>query len=161
MRVLKFIAWIVAGLVLLIGMAFALARLGDGPTGLLPGGPLVAGELIAEPVSDWGFATSIDTIEMQLDGDETSRTTWILVKDGQAYIPCSLGFPPGKDWYLRADENGDAVVRIEGNRYPVRLVRLRDESQQSDLVGIVREKYGGGPPSDAEVWFFAVQPRVS
>ena len=98
--------------VVLVVVLFVFARFADGPIAIIPGGPLQAGELVADPVADWAFAESIDEIEMQLASDDTSRTTWILYQDGNAYIPCSLGFPPGKDWHLRADKDGRAIVRI-------------------------------------------------
>jgi hypothetical protein len=161
MRIVKIFGGIMAGLLLGVAAAFVGARFHDGPLGLIPGGALSSGELVPNPVSDWAFATSVDTIELQLMGDETSRTTWILVSEGRAYIPCSLGFPPGKSWHLRADEDGRSIVRILGKRYPVTLKRLRDSTLEPELEAIVESKYGGGPPSDAGVWFFAVESRAS
>jgi len=160
MRVIMFFVKAVVVVALLIGVAFAVARFHDGPIGLIPGGPLVDGELVARPVSDWDFATDVETIELQLDGDETSRTTWILVDNGRAYIPCSLGFPPGKNWHLRADDDGAATVRIDGQRYPVVLKRIDDSPVASRLETIVKTKYGRVPPSDAGVWFFSVRSRT-
>jgi hypothetical protein len=161
MRVLKIVGGVLAVMVLGVVLLFLGARFKDGPIGLIPGGPLESGELVTGPVADWGFARDVETIELQLDQDDISRTTWILVDDEGAYVPCSLGFPPGKDWYRRADRRGDAVVRIEGRRYPVLLERVKDDDHRSALLEIARAKYGGGPPSDAEVWFFALRPRTS
>src|SRR3972149_406859 len=58
--------------------------------------------------------------------DGPPRPTWILVHEGQAYVPCSLGFPPGKSWYKQAVVDGRATLRIEGKRYPVTLSKLDD-----------------------------------
>lgn len=159
MGILRIVVVLVVAVVVGVGLLFAVARVGDGPLGPLPGGPLEAGELVSEPVTDWGFAKDIETIEMQLAGEDTSRTTWVLVDDGRAYIPSSLGFPPGKTWYQRADASGDAFVRIEGQRYPVRLERVQEEKTRRALAEIANEKYGGGPPGDAEVWFFIMESR--
>jgi hypothetical protein len=159
MRIITFIVKAVVALAMLIGVTFVVARFHDGPISMIPGGPLADGELITSPVSDWSFAESIDTIELQLEGDDTSRTTWVLVHNGRAFIPCSLGFPPGKDWHLRADRDGKAIVRIQGQRYPVVLKRLIDSPREPKLEEIVTSKYGGGPPSDAGVWFFSVRSR--
>jgi hypothetical protein len=161
MGILRIVVVIVVAVVVGVGLLFAVARVGDGPLGPLPGGPLEAGELVSEPVTDWGFAEDIETIEMQLAGEDTSRTTWVLVDSGRAYIPSSLGFPPGKTWYERADQSGDAFVRIEGRRYPVRLQRVHEEKTRRALAEIANEKYGGGPPGDAEVWFFVMESRES
>ena len=156
---LKVLGGLVA-LVLMVGILFLGARFHDGPLALIPGGPLVSGDLVIGPVSDWTFATAVELIELQLSADTTSRTTWILVEDGQAYIPCSLGFPPGKNWHLRADRDGDAVVRIQGKRYPVTLDRISRPTLDPKLEAIVKSKYGGAP-SDADVWFFELNARES
>ena len=161
MRFLKILGGIVVVLALLVAILFLGARLHDGPLALIPGGPLVAGELVAEPIADWGFAEAIPEIELQLAGDDTSRTVWILVRDGQAYVPASLGFPPGKTWHRRADKDGSTILRIEGKRYPVSLKRISNAQVEDDLKGIVGTKYDGGPPGDSEVWFFAVESRAS
>ena len=161
MRVLRVIGIVVIVLVAGVGLLFAAARLGDGPLGPLPGGPLEAGELVSEPVGDWSFAAEIPEIELQLAGDSSSRTTWILVHDGRAYVPCSLGFPPGKNWYTRAEQNGDALIRVAGRRYPVRLVRVTDESVRAAVREVARAKYPGGPPGESEVWLFEVSARAS
>jgi hypothetical protein len=106
MRILRIIGLLLmaaVGLLLLVALG---ARFNDGPVGLFPGGPLQAGLLREDPVSDWSFATDEETIELQLLSQERSRTTWILVRDGAAFIPCSLSFPPAKSWHQRAVEDG-------------------------------------------------------
>jgi hypothetical protein len=159
MRIVRWLVRIVGAVVLLAVGLFAVARFHDGPLGLVPGGALVAGEVVAAPVADWTFA-DVDTIELQLDGESTSRTTWILVNEGRAFIPASLSFPPGKRWHKTADQNGAAWLRIAGGRYPVTLTRTQDEALRTQLVGIVGAKYGGGPPGDGGFWFFEVVSRA-
>lgn len=158
MRVLRFMGYAVGVVVLLIAGLFVAARYHDGPLGIVPGGALVAGEVKAEPVADWRFA-DVDTIEMQLDGESSSRTTWILVNEGRAFIPASLSFPPGKRWHKTADANGAAWLRIAGRRYPVTLSRVQDDALTTVLVQSVGKKYGGGPPGDGGVWFFEIVSR--
>jgi hypothetical protein len=160
MRILRILAVVVAVLLLGVAGVFLAARFHDGPLALVPGGPLTSGELVADPVADWSFAAPVDTIELQLVGDGTSRTTWILVRDGQAYIPCSLGFPPGKRWHLRADRDGRAILRILGKRYPVTLTRVQSPALETELGAIATAKYRRVPPTDAGVWFFAVASRT-
>ena len=158
---LKILGGILAALILIVAAAFVGARFHDGPLAILPGGPLSSGELVSNPVSDWSFAESVETIELQLAQDDSSRTTWILVSDGRAFIPCSLGFPPAKKWHLRADQDGRAIIRIHGKRYPVTLRRLSDPTLESKLEAIGSSKYGSGPPGDAGLWFFSVESRPS
>jgi len=159
MRFLKIVGGLVGVLVLLIAGLFVVARFHDGPLGLAPGGPLVAGEVVAAPIGDWRFVADIDTIELQLDGESSSRTTWILANESRAFIPASLSFPPGKRWHKTADQNGAAWLRINGQRYPVTLTRIQDDALQAQLIGIVGGKYGGGPPGEGGVWFFEVVSR--
>ena len=159
MRVIRWFAIAVGVLVLLVAGIFVVARFHDGPLGFAPGGPLVAGDVVDARIGDWRFAEDIETIELQLDGESTSRTTWILVNEGRAYIPASLSFPPGKRWHKTADQNGAAWLRIAGQRYPVTLERIQDDALQKELIGIVGNKYGGGPPGESGVWFFEVTSR--
>ena len=160
MKVLKVLVRILLLLALGLAIMAVVARFHDGPISMLPGGPLVAGETVTTPVKSWTFAESLETIELQLEEDETSRTVWILGDNGRAYIPCSLGFPPGKTWYKRAAIDGRATLRIDGKLYPVTLTRVESESLRSHLAGIVVSKYGAPPPSDATIWFFAIESRT-
>jgi hypothetical protein len=162
-RIFRGLLILLVVLVLAIGALFAGARFHDGPLGAIPGGPLAAGELVTAPQSDWKFAKDIPEIEMQLAYENTSRTTWILVADdGTGYIPCSLKFPPGKRWYKAADQNGAAVLRIQGKRYPVTMTRVQDETQRSALGQVTVKKYPaaarGGSLADS--WFFKLESRT-
>lgn len=162
MIVLRWLVRIVVGLVGLVALLFLVARQHDGPLGPIPGGPLVAGEEVGEPVADWSFAKDVQEVELQLVTQTRSRTTWILVHEGQAYVPCSLGFPPGKSWYREALKDGRAILRIGGRRYPVELAKL-DDSATQQLQAVLRSevdrKYGRPPPGDAGVWIFRVSSR--
>jgi hypothetical protein len=159
-RIFKILGILVALLVIAVGALFVGARFHDGPLALIPGGPLVSGELVAAPVSDWSFATAIPEIELQLAYEDSSRVTWILVNEGAAFIPASLSFPPGKRWHKAADQNGAAIVRIQGKRYPVTLKRVQDPALEDRLKQTVVGKYTNVPPNDAGVWFFALEPRA-
>lgn len=157
LRVIGLVLLAVAGLIVLVVFG---ARLHDGPVGLLPGGPLRAGLLEEGPVSDWSFVADQDVIELQLVAQARSRTTWILVRDGSAFIPCSLGFPPGKTWHQLAVKDGRAVLRIEGRRYPVVLERVEDAELAEALGGIVKAKYTRRTPGGAGVWYFRIVSRA-
>lgn len=159
MGVLRILA---LGVVVLVVLGAALvfgARFHDGPVAILPGGPLTSGDFVEAPVGDWGFATDLAEIELQLESQSTSRTTWILVRDGVAYIPCSLSFPPGKNWYLEAQRDGRAILRIEGRRYRVELAKDDDPTLAGFAGPEVERKYGGAPSTDAGVLFFRVTSR--
>jgi hypothetical protein len=158
----RWLVRIVVGLVVLVALVFVSARLHDGPLGPIPGGALASGEIVGAPVTDWSFAKDVAEIELQLESQDRSRTVWILVNDGQAYVPCSLGFPPGKSWYQEAVKDGRATLRIDGKRYPVNLSKL-DDAAQTTLTPVfeaeVARKYGNPPATDAGVWFFQISSR--
>jgi hypothetical protein len=158
MVVLRWLVRIVVALVLLAAVVFFGARFKDGPLGPIPGGPLTSGDLVNTPVSDWSFATDVEEVELQLASQNTSRTTWVIVHDKRAFIPCSLEFPPGKSWHRSALEDGRATVRITGRRYPVTLTKLEDGPVRDAVREIGRAKYPA-PPS-GEVWAFEVVSRT-
>ena len=160
MTALRWIARILAALVVLAVVAYYGARLHDGPLGLIPGGPLEAGEVVAEPIADWAFAKDTGEIELQLDSQRQSRTAWFFVLDGQGYVPCRLGFD---FWHRQAVVSGAARLRIEGKLYPVTLNKLDDTIalQMSNRVHAeLTRKYGDLPPSEAGVWLFQVTSHL-
>jgi hypothetical protein len=160
MRVLRIIGLLLVAIVVLLALVALGARFHDGPVGLFPGGPLEAGLLEEDPISDWSFAADEETIEFQLLAQERSRTVWILVHEGAAFIPCNLGFPPAKSWHERAVEDGRAVLRMRGRRYPVILERIEDAELAAALEDVMRAKYSGGPPAGSGYWHFRITSRA-
>ena len=162
MKVVKWVLGIAAGLaVLALAAVFVPRFVTDGPLGPIVGGPIESGELFAFPVSDWSFATDVNTIEFQLENESISRTSWILVRDGAAFIPCGACEAPAKHWQQMAQQDGRAILRIDGKRYPVTLTRDDDPSLREFARGEVLRKYhveassAGGP-----VLFFRVKSRA-
>ena len=111
------------------------------------------------PVADWSFARDVQEVELQLASESRSRTVWVLVHQGQAYVPCSLGFPPGKRWHEDADQDGRAMLRIDGRRYPVTLKRTDDPALGDALRAEVQRKYTNVPSTSGGVWIFQVTSR--
>ncbi len=158
MKVLKILGGVVAALVLVVVAVFIGARFADGPIAIIPGGPLSSGEWADDGPVDWSFATDIQEIEFESAG--RSRTTWIIVREGEAYVPCSLAFPPGKSWHHAILEQPDGVVRVEGKRYRRQFIKVEDAEVQSALVALARDKYAPPPGSSEDnIWFFHIQPR--
>ena len=156
---LKIVGGFFGVVILLVAGVFSVARLSDGPIAIAPGGPLKSGEWASVPISDWGFAEHVMEIEHQLADDDTSRTVWLIVHEGEAYIPCSLGFPPLKDWHYRAVEDGRAIIRVADVKYPITMTRVEDESLVEALKVAGGEKYGATPPSSSGVWYFRLESR--
>lgn len=160
MKVLRFLALAVLAVALVLGAVAVGARFADGPFGPLPGGALRSGEWVEAPVGDWSFATDVAEIELQLESQERSRTTWILVHDGAAFVPASVEFPPGKTWHTEALEDGRARIRVEGKRYPVALAKIDDPALETTLGQVVEGKYPTRPPDEGGAWFFSVTSRA-
>jgi len=160
MKILRWLLRLVVVLFVLVAALFLGARLHDGPLGPIPGGALASGDWVDPASPDWSFAKDVAEIELQLEGQSTSRTTWILVRDGSAWIPCSLSFPPGKTWYQRVASDGRAVLRIDGKRYAVTLSQDADPTLPDFALAEVTRKYGRPPPSEGGVLLFRVEPRA-
>ncbi len=160
MKVLRIIGIVLGALVALVLVVYYGARFGDGPLAMIPGGPISSGEWVEAPVADWQFVDDVQEIEFQLEQDDISRTVWVLYADGRAFVPASLSFPPGKDWYHRAQTDGHSVLRIEGKRYPVTLRRVDDDATKQAVVAAVVDKYAPPPGSgEGNVMFFEVSSR--
>lgn len=140
-----------------LGLTFFVARFLDGPIAIIPGGPLESGDLVTDANVDWAQFKDVQEIEFESDG--RSRITWIIVQDDTAYIPASLGFPPGKTWHKDILDDPSATLRINGKRYPVTLTRVDDEAQKLAVGEALLEKYTP-PPSDAGFWVFRIDERV-
>ena len=152
---------LIVALVIFVALLFVGARFHDGPLGPIPGGAFASGEIVAEPVSDWSFAREVPEIQLQLASENGSRTVWILVEDGKAYVPCSTKFPPGKTWYKHAAQDGRATLRIEGRRYPVTLTRTQDPALAERMRAEVQRKYKRVPPGgESDAWIFSVASRT-
>ena len=155
---LRWLAYALIGVVVMIAGMFVAARFMDGPFGMIPGGSFRSGTPVDYP-AQWSFAQSIQTIEMQLDGADTSRTVWIVVHDDDPYLVANLEFPPGKTWHLEANRDGAAQLRIEARIYDVVLRRVSNPAQTTQVNGSLEAKYASGAPGDTEYWFFAADPR--
>lgn len=157
----------VVGLVVAVGLVvFVYGRFSDGPVGFFSGGPLSSGEMVTTPVPDWSFATNVQTIEFQLLEPPRSRTVWIVVQHGTAYIPCGVpNFRLWKHWPHEALADGRALLRIDGKLYPRQLVKVEDPTLIAELLKKVGAKYGLPPgaedPDPDSVWFFRLDPRAS
>jgi hypothetical protein len=147
------------------GLVILGARFHDGPLGPIAGGPLDSGEWVESEGLDWSFAADLETLELQLLNPPRSRTVWLLLHDGALYIPCGfVDVTLWKQWPHEAFIDGRAVVRIEGRRHPVELVRSDDEAIRTAVLAKVAEKYGvaigeGEAESAENAWVFRVDPR--
>ena len=150
-------------------LLFLVARYSDGPLGMIAGGPLTAGQLVASEGTDFSFATDLETIELQLLDPPRSRTTWVIFHEGFLFVPSGfMNLPIWKQWPHEASEDGRAIVRIEGTRYPVQLERVEDRKawQRGGLLaarkyGLQAADFGSDPSAEdwEQFWVFRLAPR--
>ena len=140
----------------------------DGPSILFPGGELTSGPVYNGPEPDWSFTLDIQTIELQLDESMTSRRVWAVPVNGRLYVVSGyMGSILGrmwKHWAIEADEgDGAAVVRINGIRYPRRLIRVFQGVELDGVASVLTNKYNSPTTRQAietgNTWVFQVAPR--
>lgn len=167
MAFVRFLAGVAVVAAILVGIGTLIARSADGPLGPVAGGPFTSGERHAGPLPDWSFLADRDTVAFQLLEPARSRTTWIMVHDGRLFIPCGyMNSTLGrlwKQWPLEAEQDGRALLRVDGTLYPVSLDRIESGPEVAPLVAELNRKYGAGATVDAvesgALWLFELQPR--
>lgn len=161
---LKILAGIVGFVVLAVAGLLIAARMNDGPMEIVAGGPFTTGTLqTTEP--DWRFVHDIAEVQFQLLDPERSRTTWIVEVNGRIYIPSGyMNTPWGKvwkQWPIEAEQDGRILLRVDGNIYKRKLVRVMDSPDLLAVISELGRKYtsGLGPASTDQVtsgnlWIF-------
>jgi len=160
LRVLRAIGWLLLGLAGLAALTALFARVLDGPIGPFPGGPLVAGELVSGPDPDWSFAAALPAIEIEVHAaNPLSRTVWVLVDQGELFVPAALA--SRKTWPSQAVADGRVVVRVAGKRYQRQASRVTDPVRLDALRSALGRKYGvtASPDGSDDTWFFRLAPR--
>lgn len=164
----KGVAYLGVGLLVLVLGLFVYSGFADGPLEIVAGGPFRSGEAVTEE-PDWLFAKDYSTVEFQLLDPEASRTTWLAVHDGRVFIPS--GYMTTwwgkiwKQWPLQAEQDGRAILRIDGNLYDRQLVRVTGGPDVDPVMAELSRKYAGGRPFPREafdsgyLWLFELQPR--
>ena len=140
----------------------------DGPSILFPGGQLISGPVYNGPEPDWSFTSDIQAIELQLDESMTSRYVWAVPVNGRLYVVSSyMGSILGrmwKHWAVEADDgDGAAVVRVNGIRYPRRLIRVVQGVELDGVASVLTNKYATPTTRQSietgNTWVFQVAPR--
>ena len=182
LKTIKIIGQVVGFIVVIFVMALVTLRFqyseADGPSILFPGGEMTSGELHTGPEPDWSFTDEIYTVDLQLNDPMASRRIFIIESEGKIYVVSGymrsfLG-RIWKEWAFEADAgNNEGLLRVNGIRYPRRLVRITDGDELNGVAAKLATKYGGAPaPASDEVirntkasfesgntWVFELQPR--
>lgn len=168
MSILRFLLAVVVLVAMALGALTVAARLSDGPIGPFAGGPFASGDVHVGAEPDWRFVKDRETVEFQLLEPARSRTSWILEQNGRIFIPCgymnSTWGRLWKQWPIEAEQNGQALLRIDDALYPRRLVRIHDGPLVAPLVAQISRKYGVPATVDAvtsgALWLFELAPRA-
>lgn len=157
------VRWLIIAAATIVSVGFLVgffARFGDGPMGPLPGGALRKGDRAASAGLDWSFAADEEEIELQLLDPDRSRRVWVVLHGGDLYVPCAFLWVPGlKQWHEEAVRDGRAVVRIQGKRYPVQLVRVKDPVIYDRVGQRFARKYATARYDPEDTWIFRLDPR--
>ena len=165
---IKGMAYLLFAILVFVLGVFMYADFADGPLEIVAGGPFRSGK-VATSEPDWSFAKDYSTVEFQLLDPETSRTTWLAVHDGRVFIPS--GYMTTwwgkiwKKWPLQAEEDGRAILRVDGSLYDRQLVRVTGGPDVEPVMAELGRKYGWGGPFPREafdtgyLWLFELQPR--
>lgn len=175
---MKWILYIPGGLLVLVVVAvvgvFTVARFHDGPfagrLAIVAGGPFVAGEWQRGPEEpDWAFLRDYVTVEFQLLDPARSRTTFILEHDGRIFIPSgymnTIRGKIWKHWPREAEQDGRAILRVDGKLYARQLVRIQAGDSVLAVLAELGRKYAGGATvpqemvTSGDLWLFELQPR--
>ena len=167
---LRIVGGLLAVLILGVGGLFVGARFADGPLAIIAGGPFTSGELVTGPEPDWSFVHDVQEVEFQLLDPPRSRTTWIIERDGKAYVPS--GYMTTwwgriwKQWPHQAEKDGRILLRVGDRLYERQLVRIEDGPLLAPLTAELSRKYAGGNEIPVEavnsgyLWLFELAPRI-
>ena len=179
----KFFAFLgkaVGGFIALIALVvisiFVVARFSDGPIGSEPplemvtAGSFKTGELQAGPTEpDWSFLKDYPTVQFQLLDPPRSRTTFIMQTRVRIFIPSGyMNSTMGKiwkHWPMEAEQDGRAILRVDGKLYERSMVRIQEGEILDAVLGELSRKYAGGFPisrtaiDSGDLWIFELEPR--
>ena len=173
-RILGGLGVLALGFVVAVGGVVLTARFHDGPLAgplaIIAAGPFETGEWqrgSEEP--DWAFLREYPTIEFQLLDPARSRTTYVMGYDGRIFIPSrymnTIRGKLWKHWPIEAEEDGRAILRVDGKLYERQLVRIREPEIVSGVLAERSRKYGNSPAAlqelvtSGDLWLFELQPR--
>ena len=154
------------GLVLVLAIALALLRIfgfepRDGRPGLW-----LAGELVTEPVTDWGFTNQFGEIFLQTNttyGIPHSVTVWCAVYGGDFYLFSSYrgggNFPDKRTWNQNVLRDPRVRLQIGDRLFDRTLRHIDDESIRAPVYQAFLEKYPDWrTPGQENVHIFLVEP---
>jgi len=152
MKIIRFFAYTLLTLVIVIGLFLFSARFADGPLEIVSGGSFTSGEQYSGEEPDWSFVRDKPTVEFQLMDPARSRTTWIVEHKGKIYIPSGYMTTTWgkiwKQWPIQAEKDGRAILRVDGKLYKRQLRRVKSGPEVGPIVELIAKKYAGAGAGD-------------
>ena len=168
MNFIKWLLILIATIVIAIGSFLFYMGFHDGPIEIFAGGAFQTGKLIQGPEPDWNDIADLTTFEVQTVEPPRSRTTWLAVVEGRIFVPSgymNTGFGKvWKRWPRQAEKDGRALLRVSGEIYERRLVRISaDNPLIPEIVAVLNAKYPSGGTVEQvqlnDTWIFELAPR--
>jgi hypothetical protein len=160
--------FLATGILLVVG-TLVVARLHDGPLGIVAGGAFESGEGHTGAAPDWSFLRDYATVEFQLLDPPRSRTAWIMEHDNRIFIVSGyMNTWYGKlwkHWPAEAEADGRIILRVDGTLYPLRMERVMEGNHVRPVLDEVSRKYLGGAEvplrevTSENMWMFELVPR--
>jgi hypothetical protein len=136
-----------------------------------PVGPFAGGELSGEAATSPLAATLVDqATQVQLETNPAaphSVNTWIGAANGVIYVPTSMIrgplSPAERDWVKNVQADARVRLRVDGELYPLRAIRVDDRVEYAAARATLEAKYElGADDMDParEIWLFRLEPRA-
>lgn len=142
--ILKGLGIIIGLIALTVVLTLFAARFADGPWAVISGGSFSTGEVVSEE-PDWAFVKDRQEVEFELVSTGRSRTTWIMEADGRIFIPSGyMNTTFGKiwkQWPAHAEEDGRAILRVDGKLYHRNMVRIMEDPALPEVLSELVRKY--------------------
>ena len=119
-------------------------------------GTRIGGPLAADQDTDWSFRPPgrmqifVETATWYGIPHSVTTTSWIV--DGDLYVPCNAC--AAKRWPKNVARNPDVRLKVDGQIYERRAVRITDEAEQQRLLGAL----GAGAARPGR-WVFRMEAR--
>ena len=128
-----------------------------GPQGILAGGPFL-GSASEQAVGDWSFTDAKPLIAIETRGPLFRHTVTILctAADGRLYVMARHA--PRKRWVQNLAEDPRVRLRIDGELYEGRAVRVTEAAESAAVARAFLRKYVGLEAPRARGLFFAPEP---
>src|SRR5690606_34633655 len=116
-------------------------RDGDGPSLVFSGGALISGPIYQGREPDWSFMADADSLELQLYDPVRSYRVLPVVLNGRLYVVATdmdaVLHSFTSHWTEHAlDGDGNALIRVNGVRYPRRINRIVQGGALDGVAGV-------------------------